>query len=208
MIRVTRAAVAAATVGLLAFAATACDSDGEKLTTQPKTPGVVTAPALPGDPGTEPVEAAATAQSTAPPQPAPAKVGDTITINGANEGNRLDATVVKIVDPAATGNEFSTPKPGYRFVAVQWRIANTGVRSIDVGPMSGSAVIDADGQQFGASYQETTAGPLYPSSATIPAGSSRLGFVMYELPSASTIQEIQFDPSMGMGSQVGQWTVS
>jgi hypothetical protein len=209
MNRATAAIAAAATALLLA----ACSDDPDKLVTQPNAPSIITAPAdpgtaAPGAPAPEAPAPAAPPSSTAPAQPPAAKVGNTITIKGSTEGNSLDATVVKIVDPATASNEYMTAPAGHRFVAVQWRIANTGVRPIDVGPTSGSAVVDTDGQQFSPSYQPTTAGPAYPSMATIPVGGNRLGYVVYEVPTASKIREIQFDPSMGLGSQIGQWTVS
>ncbi|MEU8136093.1 DUF4352 domain-containing protein [Streptodolium elevatio] len=208
MNRAITALAAAATALLLA----ACSDDGDKLVTQPNAPSIVTAPTQPGAPPADAPAADATTpaaapSSTAPAQPPAAKIGDTITIKGSTEGNSLDATIVKIVDPAAASNEYMTANAGQRFVAVQWRIVNNGVRPIDVGPTSGSSVIDVDGQQFSPTYQPTTAGPAYPSSSTIPVGGTRLGFVVYEVPKASKIREIQFDPSMGLGSQIGQWTV-
>lgn len=136
-----------------------------------------------------------------------AKVGDTISLTGF-EGVRLDATVVKLVDPATSDNQFSTPKPGSRFVAVQWRIANTGNVAVDGGPTSGSSLVDAEGQQFDPTYTTVTAGPDFPSGAKIPPGESRLGFVVYEVPTAATIVKIQYGANSGYAKQTGQWSTT
>lgn len=136
-----------------------------------------------------------------------AKVGDTISLTGF-EGVKLDATVVKVVDPAAPENEYMKPKAGTRLVAVQWRIANTGTVPVDSGPTSGSNVVDGSGQQFDTSYHPTSAGPEFPSGVKIPPGESRLGFVTYEVPDDSKVVKIQFAANSGYAKQTGQWAVS
>lgn len=209
MQRIARFAMFTVLVLVIALGAAACGDDSEVKTdpkppsesvTMPPTPSGVVSPSASAQPPSGAVS------SPAPPTSSVARVGDTITLVGTTPGNKLDATVTKIVDPAQPDNPYGSPDPGSRFVAVQWRITNTGSNPIDVGPTYGSAVIDTLGQQFSPTYETTTAGPAYPSSATIPPGGSRLGYVTYELPRQSQPHEIQFDPTGGLG-QVGQWTL-
>lgn len=198
-----------------------CQADDTKPKTQPKTQSITeldctdpnitvgewrkrcadgtAAPAASASPG-KPSESAAPAGGKI------AKVGDTISLKGF-EGERLDATVVKVVDPATSDNPYMKAKDGARLVAVQWRIANTGTKTIDSSPNSGSSLVDGDGQQFSPTYSDTTAGPRFPSGVSIPAGESRLGFVTYEVPKSSTVVKAQFGANSGFADELGQWTV-
>jgi hypothetical protein len=153
-----------------------------------------------------PAGPSAPAPSSAPAAPTVAKVGDTIALTGF-EGEKFDATVVKLVDPAEPSSEFSKPKSGYRFVAVQWRITNTGSTLSDSSPTGGSMLVDADGQVFVSTYGNVTAGVAYASDTKIPPGESRLGFVTYEVPATSKIVSIQLSANSGFAKQIGQWKV-
>jgi hypothetical protein len=206
MTTVGRIVIAVTTAGALGLGLAACGTNNE-VKTEPEraastsaAPGASSVSPAPASTQLQPSATTSSSASTA------ARVGDVIRIPGTQPGNQLDATVVKVVDPAQPDNQFGTPTAGSRFVAVQWRITNTGTNPIDVGPTYGSAIVDAEGQQFGPTYESTTAGPAYPSSATIPPGSSRLGFVTYELPKQSVPSVVQFDPTGGLGV-VGQWAL-
>jgi hypothetical protein len=204
-----------------------CQADDSKTKTQPKTQGAVTtldctdpgitmeewrkrcahAPASPGGDATK------ASDSTGKPSPSAgsadgkvAKVGDAISLKGF-DGEKLDATVVKVVDPATSDNPYMKAKDGARLVAVQWRITNTGTKSIDSGPNSGSSLVDGDGQQFLPTFSQTTAGPSYPSGVTIPPGQSRLGFVAYEVPKSSAVVKAQYGANSGFADELGQWTL-
>jgi hypothetical protein len=205
------AVVGTALLAVVALAGCSGDRDGG-VKTEPKAQVVTTSPAgAEGKPSSgAPSSAAATNESvsrpasTKPAPPAPAKVGDTIALKDG-EGNSVDVTVVQVVDPTSGANQFNTPKAGNRWIAIQWRVTNKGSAVVDRTPNHNSNVIDEQGQQFGSTYGETTAGPAFASSVQIPAGSSRLGFVTYEVPEASKIVDIQFGFSGADSDQVGQW---
>ncbi|NEW70687.1 hypothetical protein [Streptomyces rhizosphaericus] len=61
-----------------------------------------------------------------PEQAHDARVGDTLTLSGQNDGEQLDVTVKKWLDPAKGADEFTTPGSGKRWVAVQLQLTNTG----------------------------------------------------------------------------------
>ncbi|MFJ2829048.1 DUF4352 domain-containing protein [Streptomyces sp. NPDC087263] len=192
-----RRALALVLSGLLA-AAVACSAD-EKVTTTP----VSSAPVQETPATEQPI-------STESPTPSPASsaaVGDTLDLTGNGDGEQLAVTVVKVVDPAGAKNEFSTPEAGTRFVAVQFRLKNTGTAVYDDSPSNGAKVVDTQGQQFDATIEDTTAGPSFPGSVTVASGDTGLGFITFEVPTASKIAKVQFALNSGFSGNTGQWNV-
>ncbi|WP_330452544.1 MULTISPECIES: DUF4352 domain-containing protein [unclassified Streptomyces] len=158
----------------------------------------------------------AAAQETPATQPSPettspkpqASVGDTLDLTGdGEEGEQLAVTVVKVVDPAGAADEFSTPAADKRYVAVQFRLKNTGSAVYDDSPGNGTTVVDTRGQQFEATVEDTSAGPGFPGSVTIAPGDTGLGFITFEVPKKSTVAKIQFAMNSGFSGNTGQWTV-
>jgi hypothetical protein len=62
--------------------------------------------------------------------PAPAssegQVGDTLSLTGFQDEEKLDITVTKVVDPAQAEHSIFGPSSGKRLAAVQFRMKNTG----------------------------------------------------------------------------------
>ncbi|MBW1599718.1 DUF4352 domain-containing protein [Streptomyces sp. JJ38] len=146
----------------------------------------------------------ATGEST-PEQPKAAQVGNSLTLEGTDD--RVQVTVVKFVDPAAPGNEYSSPEPGSRFVAVQFRLENVGTTTYDDSPSNGATLADNKGQRFSPTFAETAAGPSFPGGVTVAPGDTALGFIAFEVPEDSTIAKVQFALDSGFADQVGQWEV-
>jgi len=197
---------------VLALTLTACGGDDH--TDTGPTPGDTTpGDTTPGDttPATpsagRPAQEPAPATSTTPGRDTiTAAIGEPIALTGL-DGQRLTATVVTVVAPAPPEHADATPAAGSRYVAVRWRITNTGDIVVDDTPDSGSAVIDDKNRRFGPTYQSTGAGPEFPSGVIIPPGQSRLGYVTYSLPHDSAPRLIRFGPDSGFAPQVGQWEV-
>ncbi|AVZ70995.1 hypothetical protein SLUN_00675 [Streptomyces lunaelactis] len=182
--------------GLLA-AAVACSGD-EKVTTTPASTPAQESPAT---------ERPSAAQSPTPSRAPSATVGNTLDLTGTGNGEKLAVTVVRVVDPAGAKNEFSSPEAGMRFVAVQFRLKNTGTAVYKDSPSNGAKVVDTQGQQFDATFEETTAGPNFPGSVTIGPGDTGLGFIIFEVPKASKIAKVQFAMNSGYSTDTGQWNV-
>lgn len=189
-----RIVTALAAAGLLVATLTACQ---EEITTEPTKTG-----------------AADTAQSETPaaaPKPtksAAATVGDTITLKGNEDGEKVDAVLKKWNDNAKPADEFFSPEEGNRWVAAQFELTNTGKAPYADSPSNGAQVADADGQRFGPSFADVTDGPSMTSDATIPPGEKVLGYIVFEVPKASKIVSVQFALNSGFADQTGQWTVS
>ncbi|GGV05294.1 DUF4352 domain-containing protein [Streptomyces spectabilis] len=141
--------------------------------------------------------------------PSDADLGSTLSLTGIRSGERLDVTALKVVDPAANANAYFGPDPGNRFVAVQFRLENTGDGPYKDSPANGAELVDTDGQRFSASWvAETTAGPSFPGSVSISPGDTALGYVTFELPRTAQPEKVQFTMDSGFSDDVGEWDVT
>lgn len=148
--------------------------------------------------------------STLPPPPSrspSATVGKTLDLTGSGDGERLAVTVVRVVDPAGATDEYSSPDADMRFVAVQFRLKNTGTAVYKDSPSNGAKVVDTQGQQFDSTYEGTSAGPAFPGSLTVAPGDTGLGFITFEVPRDSKIAKVQFAMNSGFSDDTGQWNV-
>lgn len=142
-----------------------------------------------------------------PHKPKVARVGDTISLKGQEAGEKLDVTVIKWLDPAKSADEFSTPAAGKRWVAAQIQLVNTGSATYSDSPSNGVQVADSQGQRFEATIGEITAGPQMTSDLKLPAGDKALGWIVLEVPKASTVPTLQFTMNSGFAEQTGQWKI-
>ncbi|EXU69870.1 hypothetical protein Z951_02540 [Streptomyces sp. PRh5] len=198
----TRAIALAAAV--LCLPLTACGSEGSKISTSPKVEA-----SSPAAPTGEAADAKRTPAATDEPEQAQdARVGDTLTLSGQNDGEQLDVTVKKWLDPAKGADEFTTPGSGKRWVAVQLQLTNTGTTAYSDSPSNCVQVADADGQRFDATFGDITAGPQMTSDLKLPRGDKALGWIVIEVPKASKVATLQFTMNSGFADETGQWKIS
>ncbi|WP_432147943.1 DUF4352 domain-containing protein [Streptomyces sp. bgisy029] len=191
-----RTTITLAVTAALLLTATACTDDD--ITTAPSKTGAAEQPA------SEPAEA----PEGEPTKATVAKVGDTITLKGQEDGEQVDATLKELVDPAQPKDEFFTPEDGNRWIAAQFELTNTGSKPYADSPSNGAQVADADGQRFQATFADTKAGPSMTSDAKVPPGEKVLGWITFEVPKASKVVTVQFGLNSGFAEQTGQWEVS
>ncbi len=134
-------------------------------------------------------------------------VGDTIQLTGIDGNEHLAVTLTKINDPARPANDISDPSGGDRLVGVQVRITNQGTAMYSDAPDNDVTLVDANGQSYNTTFDDVSAGPSFPGSVNIPDGDSRLGYVVFEIPSSATVTEVQFTPDSGLSDDVGTWSV-
>ncbi|MFE9976527.1 DUF4352 domain-containing protein [Streptomyces hirsutus] len=188
--RIRIAAAVAAAVGALTLAA--CDT-GSTVVDKPKDNAAAQA-----DSGKDTKKEKSEA-------PEVAKVGDTLTLEGFEEGSKLDVTVVKVADPAKSADEFMEPASGKRFVGVQFQLVNTGEAAYSDSPSNGAQVADSEGQQFDATFGEITAGPSMASSLKLKPGAKGLGWIVFEVPEAAKVDTVQFTMDSGFADKTGEW---
>lgn len=139
----------------------------------------------------------------------PARLGDTITVKGLEEGARIQVSAVKYVATVTSTDEFSKPAAGNRFVAVQFVIKNTGTVAYEDSPSNGAKVSDAEGQQFDATIivQRSSAGPGLPAQVKLAPGGTAKGFLVFEVPKAAKIASVQFSQNSGFG-ETAEWKIA
>lgn len=143
-----------------------------------------------------------------PAAPKAAKVGDTITLKGTEDGSKLDVTVVKTVDPAKSADEFTVPEDGHRWIGVQFQLVNTGSKAYSDSPGNGTQIADTQGQQFTSTFADISAGPSMASSVNLKPGAKALGWIVFEVPKASKADVVQFTMDSGFADQTGEWKLS
>ncbi|MEU5927825.1 DUF4352 domain-containing protein [Streptomyces antimycoticus] len=199
-----RIRAAALTAAILCLPLTACGSnDDDSISTKPKADS--SSQAAPTSEAVEPADAA----ETTPPsqQPKAARIGDTITLSGQDDGQQLDVTMKKWLDPANSADEFTAPAAGKRWVAVQIQLTNTGTTTYSDSPSNCIQAADTDGQRFDSTFGDITAGPQMTSDLKLPAGDKALGWVVIEVPKASKVATLQFTMNSGFADETGQWKV-
>lgn len=197
-------AAAAAVIGL-GLSLVACNDDDAGA-------GAAGTTAPPPAKATTTTSPAATASATDPAKEEPkkpagaSKIGDTLTLHGMKNGSQIDVTMVKWVDPAKGGDEYTTPESGKRFVAVQVRIVNTGKAVYDDTPSNGMQAVDNQSQRFESDINEVSAGPSM-NTLKLQSGDKALGYVVFQVPKASKITQIQFTMDSGFADETGRWDV-
>jgi hypothetical protein len=151
--------------------------------------------------------------SGAPHDPAPPVLvpesgpGASITLAGI-DGERVEVTLAAVTDPAPPG-QFSEPRAGHRFAAVQVRLANVGDVVYGDSPSNGMTVIDAAGRQWSPTLVDSGAGPAFEGgSVTLAAGDERLGWVTFEVAADAPLVKITMALSSGFADQVGEWRLA
>lgn len=140
-----------------------------------------------------------------------AKVGDSITLNGEQDDDKLTITLVKIVTSGVKATDgFSTPDSGKHYVAVQFRLTNSGSGSYSDDPYLDVQLLDASGQSFQPDFMMTdsTAGHGFASTVNIAPGDSQLGYVIVQMPNGDAPADIQFSLNGGFGGTTAQWQAS
>ncbi|HEY9417837.1 MAG TPA: DUF4352 domain-containing protein [Pseudonocardia sp.] len=134
-----------------------------------------------------------------------AKIGDTITVKGSGDGEQVAVTIKKVADPAKPGDEFSAPAQGNRWIGIQVEIVNTGDAVYADSPGNGMQIADTDGQRFGTTFADISAGPSMTSDAKLSKGAKALGWIVFEVPKTSKAATVQFAANSGFADQTAEW---
>jgi hypothetical protein len=140
--------------------------------------------------------------------PSSAKVGGSITLPGIDPGLQMKVTVVRVVDPATPESDFMKPKSGNKFVAVQVTLENAGQAVYNDAPSNGAQLIDSEGQQYRSTLYEVREGQSFGGSATINAGDTRKGMIVFQVPESAKLAAFQFGLNSGFADKKGEWTLN
>jgi hypothetical protein len=149
----------------------------------------------------------ATASASSSASSSPARVGSTLTLTGNDPGEKMAVTVTRIISHAQPADEFSSPDPGKRFYAVQFRLSDTGTAAYSDSPSNGAAVVDNAGQSYQSTLYDVAGCESFPGTENIAAGDKGLGCVVFQVPAEAKITKVQFTLDSGFGPDTGQWDV-
>lgn len=134
--------------------------------------------------------------------------GRTVSLAGTEPGQRLDVTLVRVVDPAdPAGPGGPAPDASTRLVAARFRLENTGSAAYRDSPAPSAHLLDADGQRFAGLTTATTAGGPFPDTVDLVPGAMADGYVTFRLPRAAAPAALQFALNGGLADDVGQWSL-
>jgi len=138
-----------------------------------------------------------------------AHVGATLTLNGTDPGEKLQISLVKIVDPSHSATPYFVPAAGMREIALEFRYKNVGTTTYMQSILTDITVLDAAAHSYPIDIAgDTTAGPGFPSDlVNIGAGESADGFVTFQVPTGTPITEVKVGLDYGFGGDTGEWLV-
>jgi hypothetical protein len=137
-----------------------------------------------------------------------ARLGSAITLSGNRSGEQMAVTVTQVMARAQPGDEPTSASAGARLYAVQFRLRDTGSTAYSDAPSNGAVVTDSLGQSYGAVITDTVADcPSFPATESIAPGSSGLGCIVFEVPKAAKITQVQFTLDSGLGPDTGRWNI-
>jgi hypothetical protein len=140
--------------------------------------------------------------------PKTARLGSPVTLLGIEGDEQMSVTATKVITNAQAANQFFTAGAGDRLYAVQFRLSDTGSTAYSDAPTNGAVVRDAAGQSYSASLVDEAVGcASFAVPENVAAGSSGLGCIVFEVPKATKITQVQFTLDSGMGPETGQWDV-
>jgi hypothetical protein len=126
------------------------------------------------------------APTAVPTQASGAKVGETA------RGQGYAVTMHEFVDPAPAGR-FSSPKPGFRWVAFDVTVENTGTAQISFNPFY-FTIKGTDNREYSQAF-----GGMEPSlnSGQHQPGEATRGWVTFEVPEGLPLATLTYDPTFG-----------
>lgn len=122
------------------------------------------------------------------------KVGDVV------ELKNYKVTVNKVYEVA--GDEYTKPKDGNVFLAVDCTVENISKESQSISSIMMFKVVDKDGRQCEYSITGVTAAKAGQLDGEVGAGRKITGAYVIEVPKGQTGLELEFDGSLLSGSQV------
>ncbi len=128
-------------------------------------------------------------------------VGKSRTLTGMSEKMRV--TVLAVRDNPRSSNQFITPDAGKRYFAIKVRMTNVGNVLYSDSPSNGASVIDTRNQEWDASFMDAVEPAL--GSPKIRRGSTRDGWLTFEVPKTAKLKEFQLSLNSGFSDDVGVW---
>lgn len=191
--------------GCAAVVLVLADTGREAVVTEADSPNLVL-PSRQPEP-TAPASSAA-AEEAVEQGPSLAAVGGAITLEGNDAGLKMKVTVAQFFNPATPAEDYMKPKSGTKLVGIQLTLSNVGSAVYDGSPSNGAYVIDDQGQQYQTTYARVQEGQGFDGQATISAGDTRKGVILFAVPESAKLVKFQYGLNSGFADQKGEWALS
>jgi hypothetical protein len=147
--------------------------------------------------------------SSTAPAAAAAHAGAALNLTGSSSGEKVQVTLVKVVDPSSPASQFTVPPAGMREVALELRYKNVGSAAYSTSILTNVTVQDAASHSYSIDISgDTTAGPGFPSDLiNIAPGESADGFVTFQVPTATPVTQVKLSLDTFGGGDQGEWLV-
>ena len=150
----------------------------------------------------------ATASSEPATRAGTVKLGNAITLHGIDAASKTAVTAMKVVDPTTSSDGISTPDASTRYMSIEFQIMNTGTIAFEDPVTNDAQVLDAAGNKFDAVIMlSVEAGPVFPTSLKLLPGETTAVYVIFQVPTTTTIATVKFTMDSGYGLDSGRWTV-
>ena len=134
--------------------------------------------------------------NTASP-PAPTSLGTTDTVHDFT-GNSLSVTVTQVIDPVTAGAGSGLADAGFRFVAVELTLADPGGGEVEGDANFSTTVVGTDGQTYSADFGTASECTNFVFGLfTLLGNTNSTGCVLFQLPSAVSVQSVDFTLAPG-----------
>ena len=130
-------------------------------------------------------------------------LGEPVTLRD-NDGQKVQVTVLNVVDPVPQGDYFEGPKRGTRWVGVQMRLRGEGPGTYTDTVSNGVRVVTAKGR-YEADVAELDACPSIKSEVKLAQGATATGCVIVPVPRGEKPERVRFTASSGFAADQGTW---
>jgi hypothetical protein len=145
---------------------------------------------------------AATASSTAAQPTGPGIIGSYFNVQD-DSGDTYQVTLVRVIDPAKSADQFIVPQRGDRLVAIVFRITALTGSPQGEDANNDATVIGSDGQAYSADFDRIVGYANFEVGVIHEAqGDTVVGAVTFQLPQYVKVAKVRWATSDGLGSTV------
>jgi hypothetical protein len=147
-----------------------------------------------------------TTTTTTKPKPNP-NTSSTISFKDVN-GTPYNVTLTVLYDPIDGANQYTTPNAGFRFVAADFRIRDTGSKQISDDANLNATVIGQNGQTYTADFDSMSGCTNFSSGQyQLNPGEFETGCVAFQVPVGVRVVKVKWSSDAGFGN-FGEWTIT
>ncbi|MGC2150399.1 MAG: DUF4352 domain-containing protein [Terriglobales bacterium] len=134
--------------------------------------------------------------------------GSTSTISFKDEnGNPYKVDLIVLYDPISGADQYTTPKAGFRFVAADFRITDTGSKQISDDANLNATVTGQNGQTYTADFDSMSGCTNFSDGEyQLNPGETATGCVAFQVPIGVNVAKVRWSPNLGSGS-FGEWSI-